>query len=315
MLLFGETLECGKIPPRKRAKKLGTVDIGVVETTPVLWNGRLLRFEYFRPHRHQYMESPERSVGCYRFVDMESGYIYPDFAFHHAYGCCYAENGRMYVYGAHGDGGENLLDGFVSEDLVHWEPITTIAFPSDIGVFNTSVCKGPDGYIMAIEIGGANPAVGVGFTIVFAKSRNLADWELLPFEEAIYDTTRYTACPVIRYHDGYYYMIYLESAPCHRWLPYIVRSRDLHTFELGLTCPVMYPDDADKKVLCPDRFTAEQLDYIAMSPDCNNSDFDLCEWQGKTIILYSWGNQLGKEFLAMAEYDGSEKEFLQSFFA
>ena len=35
---------------------------------------------------------------------------------------------------------------------------------------------------------------------------------------------------------------------------------------------------------------------------------------GKTLITYSWGNQYGKEFLALAEYDGSSEEFLKSFF-
>jgi hypothetical protein len=30
--------------------------------------------------------------------------------------------------------------------------------------------------------------------------------------------------------------------------------------------------------------------------------------------MYSWGNQYGKEFLAMAEYDGSLQELLQSHF-
>ena len=36
--------------------------------------------------------------------------------------------------------------------------------------------------------------------------------------------------------------------------------------------------------------------------------------KGKTVIMYSWGNQHGKEFLAMAEYDGSLQELLESFF-
>ena len=35
----------------------------------------------------------------------------------------------------------------------------------------------------------------------------------------------------------------------------------------------------------------------------------MCYYGGKTVITYSWGNQLGKEFLALAEYDGTEEEF------
>ena len=109
-------------------------------------------------------------------------------------------------------------------------------------------------------------------------------------------------------------MIYLESAPCHRWLPYIVRSRDLRTFELGITNPITAADDLDKQIYRPEFFSAEQLDYIEHAVNCNNSDFDLCDHNGKTVITYSWGNQLGKEFLALAEYDGTEEEFLKSFF-
>ena len=39
-------LETASMPTRKRLKKLGTVKINAVETTPVVWNGRLLRFEW-----------------------------------------------------------------------------------------------------------------------------------------------------------------------------------------------------------------------------------------------------------------------------
>jgi hypothetical protein len=167
---------------------------------------------------------------------------------------------------------------------------------------------------MAIEIGGKHPAVGRQFTCVFAESHDLIHWTMLDMMEHSYSRDRYTACPCIRYADGFYYMIYLEGAPCHRWIPYIVRSRDLKEFELGVTNPIMWPDDADKQVICPERFTAEELDYIEHAVDCNNSDLDLCDYRGKTLITYSWGNQYGKEFLALAEYEGSSEEFLKSFF-
>jgi alpha-L-fucosidase len=167
---------------------------------------------------------------------------------------------------------------------------------------------------MTIEIGGPSDICGIPFTIVFAKSQNLTDWEMLPPETYSYTKDRYSACPVIRYADGFYFIIYLESLPCHRWVPYIVRTQDFLEFELGLRNPVMFFDDNDKKVQHPDKFSQEELEYINGAIDCNNSDIDLCEFNGKTVILYSWGNQYGKEFLAEAEYDGSMEEFLKSFF-
>ncbi len=48
--------------------------------------------------------------------------------------------------------------------------------------------------------------------------------------------------------------------------------------------------------------------------DLNNSDMDLCEFRGKTIITYSWGNQQGTEFLGEAVYDGTLASFLKGFF-
>jgi hypothetical protein len=85
-------------------------------------------------------------------------------------------------------------------------------------------------------------------------------------------------------------------------------------FEVGVVNPVMWPDDDDKIVINPEHYTIEELDYLEHAVDTNNSDVDLCEYNGKTVIIYSWGNQLGKEFLAVAEYDGSMEEFLKSFF-
>ena len=46
----------------------------------------------------------------------------------------------------------------------------------------------------------------------------------------------------------------------------------------------------------------------------NNSDVDYCEFSGKTIITYSWGNQQGTEFLAEGAYDGPVADFLKAFF-
>ena len=315
MLLDYKTpLTQARIGQRKRLKKLGTIKTNTVESTPVVWEGKLLRFEWVRTAQWGGAGGVERDVGYYHFVDMENEEPLYAFAKDHSFGCCYAEEGRMYVHGVRGGGGGNVLDTFVSSDLEHWETSVALTFPSDIHLYNTSVCKGDGRYIMAIEIGGPHPAVGKGFTCVFAESTDLVHWSMLDMMEYSYSRDRYTACPCIRYVDGYYYMIYLEGAPCHRWIPYIVRTRDLKEFELGVTNPIMWPDDLDKQVICPERFTAEELDYLENAVDCNNSDFDLCDYNGETVIMYSWGNQYGKEFLAVAVYEGSSKEYLKSFF-
>lgn len=284
---FEAVLQQAKMPIRKKMKKLGTVKINVVESTPIVWEGRLLRFEWVRPSRWGVAGGIDREVGYYHFVDMETEEPVCEFALDHSFGCCYAENGKMYVYGVRGSGGGTVLDCFVSENLKDWECHEILSFPDDIRLYNTSACKGDGKYMLAIEIGGENPAVGVPFTCVFAQSTDLMHWEMLDMLEYSYSRDRYTACPCIRYTDGFYYMIYLESAPCHRWIPYIVRTRDFKDFELGLTNPVMWPDDDDKIVIHPERFTAEEIDYIQTAINCNDSDFDMCEYNGKTVITYS----------------------------
>ena len=77
--------------------------------------------------------------------------------------------------------------------------------------------------------------------------------------------------------------------------------------------PVLAFSDEDKRVANP-KLTAEQKQAVAQARNINNSDVDLCEYRGKTIIYYSWGNQQGKEFLAEAVYDGALADFLRGFF-
>ena len=311
---YRNRLRNGCIPQRKTLKKLGTVKISVVETTPVVWKGRLLRFEWTRNHAWGAAGGVTREVGCYRLVDMSNEQPLCEFADDHAFGCCYCDGEKMYAHGVRGPGGGNVIDTFVSDDLKSWQQSEAIVLPENIKIFNTSVCKADEKYVMAIEIGGDDPIVGKGFTCVFAESRDLINWTMMDTMECSYSRDRYTACPCIRYYDGYYYIICLESLPFHRWLPYIARSRDLKIYELGDINPIMFFDNDDKNVIHPERFTAEELDYIENAIDCNHSDVDRCNYGGKTVLTYSWGNQLGKEFLALAEYEGTEEEFLRSFF-
>ena len=199
------------MPARKTLQKKGTIAVAVVEATPVVWKGELLRFEWLRNTEWGSYKPAQRSVGCYHFVNMETNEPTAEFAFDHAFGCCYEENDIMYTHGVRGPGGGNVLDVFWSSDLESWQEKEILRLPEDVMVFNTSVCKGPDGYIMAIEIGGKHPWVGVGFTCIFAKSDDLIHWTLLDPKESSYSRDRYTACPVIRWHDGYYYMIYASG--------------------------------------------------------------------------------------------------------
>jgi alpha-L-fucosidase len=286
--------------------KLGTLDLDMVEMTPVVFRDWLYRFEYVRKDYH----ANKTGDSYFRFIDVETGKETPAFAKGYDLGCAYAEGGTMWAFGVDDWDGENIAV-FRSTDLEHWEQRPALKLPG-WGLFNTSVCKADDRYVMAIEVGKPPEVVGVPFTMRFAESRNLLDWKLLP-EACVYTKERYSACPALRFLDGWFYMLYLEARPGPNYETHIVRSKDLIRWEPSPFNPVLKASPEDKLIASP-KLNADQRAKIARAVDLNNSDVDLCEFRGKTIITYSWGNQQGAEFLAQAAYDGSLASFLKGFF-
>ena len=287
-------------------KKMGTIDVDMVETTPVVWQGRLYRFEYVRA---KYWAN-DTGDSYFRFVDVETGRATPAFAKGYHLGSAYVEGDRMYVFGVDIWDGERI-QVFWSEDLEKWSSEPALELPG-WGIFNTSVCKGPNRYLMAFEIGKPPEETGARFTVRFAESRDLLDWRLTP-AECVYSKDRYTACPWIHLLDGQYYMIYLEARPGPSWEPHIVRTKDLVYWESSPFNPVMQFSDEDKAIANP-KLTAEQRERIANALNRNNSDVDLCEFDGKVHIYYSWGNQVGTEHLGYAVYEGTLESFVRGFF-
>jgi hypothetical protein len=108
-------------------------------------------------------------------------------------------------------------------------------------------------------------------------------------------------------------MLYLEARPGPTYETFIVRSKDLKRWESSRLNPVLAFSDEDKRIANP-KLTAEQRKAIAQAKNLNNSDVDLCEFKGRTVIYYSWGNQQGKEFLAEAVCEGTLASFLRSYF-
>jgi alpha-L-fucosidase len=291
---------------RPEIRKLGTLDLNMVEATPVAFKDRLYRFEYVRKDYH----ANKTGDSYFRLIDVETGKATPAFAHGYDLGCAYAEGGTMWVFGVDNWDGENIAV-FRSTDLEHWERRPALRLPG-WGLFNTSVCKAGERYIMAIEVGKPPEVVGVPFTNRFAESKDLLHWRLLP-EECVFTKERYSACPTIRFLDGRFYMTYLEARPGPSYETHIVRSRDLIRWESSPLNPVLVASERDKLIANP-KLTDEQRRKVAGAVDRNNSDMDFCEFRGKTTITYSWGNQQGTEFLAGAVYDGSLAGFLRGFF-
>ena len=161
------------------------------------------------------------------------------------------------------------------------------------------------------EVGKPVKEAGKPYTGRFATSTDLKNWEILP-SEYNYAMDRYTAPHCLRYLDGYYYDFYLEEN--HGYETRVVRSKDLKNWEPSPLNPVLKLSAKDKQIASrnlPDSL----IQKIANAENCNNSDIDFCEFKGKLVINYSWGNQRGKEFLAEAVYQGTQEQFLRGWFA
>ena len=302
-LLLGSTLNAAERPT---IKKVGAIDCGLVEATPLVVKDRLYRFEYVRKDY-----SGNATGGPYfRLVDVATGKATPAFAKGYHLGCAYAEGDFVYAFGVK-KWGQSEIAMFKSRDLQSWEEHQAISLPG-WQLFNSSVCKAGERYIMAIEVGAPPEIAGTPFTMRFAESKDLASWKLLP-EQCVFSKDRYTACGTIRYLGDHFYMIYLEARPGPEYESYIVRSKDLVSWESSRFNPVLAASADDKQIANP-QLTKEQRELIAGAVNINNSDVDLCEFAGKTHITYSWGNQQGTEFLAKAIYEGSLESLLEGFF-
>jgi hypothetical protein len=290
-------------------KKLGTIDCDLVETTPIVFKGKLYRFEYVR-ERYKLNQSGKSH---FRFIDHQSGEATAPFARGYHLGSAYAENDSVYVTAVDIWNGEHI-EIFVSADLINWHSRPVLNLPG-YGIFNTSLCKADGQYVLMYELGKPVEEVGERFTARFATSADLQHWTVTD-RNCVFLKERYSAPHCLRYLDGYFYVFYVEELKgdsLNHYETYVVRSRDLVDWQYSPLNPVMRASADDKKIANPD-LTDEQRARIAAAVNINNSDMDFCEFKGRVIINYSWGDQHGTEFLAGAVYEGNLAQFLKGWF-
>ena len=295
--------------------KLGVVsDAG--EMTPVVYKGRLCLI--------QTLHKDGRSFAA--LTDCEDQKIVSEFGDGYEFFSGYIENDVLYGFGTYRGEKDNKDDHiamFKSTDGLTWEKTILFERPQ-FRLWNTSVCKGPDGYRMAIEVSMAclkgdcllNPytePVGIPFTMFFLASEDLVNWTWLP-DECCYAKERYSACPALRFANGYYYMIYLEALPLVRYEPYIVRTKDFLTWEVGYHNPVLWVSREDRMPKPGQVFDDKTLVKLRHYMNINDCDVDLCEYKGNTHIFYMTGDQLSCGFTCEALYEGGLNEFLEAFF-
>jgi lysophospholipase L1-like esterase len=303
-LLNGEPVSRTPIDENRRPliRKVGTVDLDLVETTPVVLSNRLWRFEWVR---EGYWDN-KRKTNYFRFRDPKTGEITEAFADGHEFGSALINDNTVYVTGTSGRGEINI---FASRDLKTWEKWNAI--PSGkYGIFNTSLCKAANEFVLMFEIDKPAAEAGVPFTARFARSKDLRSWTMTS-PECNYAKDRYSAPHALRWLDGWFYNFYLEAHDGYEMR--VVRSRDLVKWEPSKLNPVLKASTEDKRIANPKMPDAHRT-RVANSINLNNSDIDFCEFEGQLRMTYSWGNQQGIEHLAEAIYGGTEAEFLRGWF-
>ncbi len=203
-------------------------------------------------------------------------------------------NGRCYVFGTSDWASPgNSISMISSEDLINWTSKTTIfTADSSIKLFNTSVTYNPttEEFVLAYEY--ATPGE-VPFSERFLFSSDLDTWSM---SGTALNPDEYSACPCIRYFEGYYYIFWLESAPGY-WRKRVSRTVNFTEFEKS---PLIV------------------LDPKYLETDINTSDMDMIDRGDHLVISYAVGNQMsgptGYANIRLIRYEGSMAEFTDALF-
>ncbi len=309
--------------PFKRAikkpviRKLGTISCSRCEVTPVVFHDKLYRFEYLHSARLLL------DASYFQFVDVYSNTVTKPFAFNHHLGCAYTDGAYMYAVGVEERFGEEEPWGghkvrvFRSADLEKWEEFTALCLP-DWGFWNTSVCRKDGIYTIALEIDKPyEECRGDKYAVRFAQSTDMIHWGMTP-SECVFMRENLPVGAQSLYtvpDDPHYYILHIEHLPGRFYSTCIARSTDLINWEHSPVNPFMTYNEYEDKKLAHPFFTPEERELIDAAPDTNLSDVEICEFQGRTIIYYNWGDQWDAPiFLGEAVFEGTMKELLQGFF-
>jgi alpha-L-fucosidase len=263
--------------------KTGAVYAEVCEGTPIVWQGRLLLLLNFRPGEQ------EGKPAAAHYLELRNGAdnrLLSRFGDGYSLASAFAWQGTLRVYAARLENrGWHDVTEFQTRDLVHWsQPRVVITENPNEQLFNQSVCRAGDRFVMAYE---SNDPRWPAFTIKFAESPDLVTWKTIP--DRVFGTDRYTACPWLTYLDGCYYMLYLEHREPGWWFETcMVRSKDLVHWEPSPCNPIISPGPGE---------------------DCNTSDPDVTEFEGRVLLYYSYGDQRTWSKLTRAEFPGSLRDF------
>lgn len=264
------------------------------EASPIVYRGEPL---LLRCHRPAIPGDQLQTSDLYlTMVNLKTGaQAAPPFAYGYSMGCAMVVGNEVNVFaGKLINGSGSDIYRFTSTDLVHWsDPALVVARSGSELLWNSSVTRDPNGYLMAYE---SNQPVG--FCFKFARSTDLVNWTKIDVPAfAGPNGNEYSACPDIAYAGGCYYVSYLAQSTVpgsqNGYVTEIARSKDLATWEYSDKSPMLTP------------IAGEGI---------NNSDVDLFEYNNKTYLFYCSGDQQSWGNIQLAVYDGSPGQLLSSYF-
>ena len=278
--MFAQIAPPAQTPPDNGLQDIALVQKDMCEMSPFVWGGKLMHLAAVRPG-----SGGTADEYWLELRDAETNAPVAKFAEGYGLASPFVDGDTFHAVASRfADANWNDVTLFSSKNLETWEQRVIVTQENE-HLFNSSLCKGPDGYVLAYE---SNTPDYPAFTTKFAASKDLQTWDKLP--EATFGTNRYTACPEIHYSNGYYYVLYLENrAPRHYFETYVTRSKDLKTWELSSANPVLSPQGLDEGI--------------------NASDPALIEFDGKTHVYYSVGDQLTWMNVKSGVFSGTADEF------
>lgn len=275
-----------------------------MENTPVVFNGRPLLVDNHRPGGFE-----AKGEDAYLFIiDLITGQEVACLGKGHTFVSGFVDGDELNVFGTEFVSYGNKIEmggirRFSTTDLKTWKQETVISPNEGEQIYNSSVCRDDQGYLMAYD-----SCADTTWAFRFARSKDLSHWQKIP-ELHFFDAKERTVCgnPTIRYFAPYYYVIYgvhrFRGGPAARYeyqmdstayITFIARSKDLEIWELS---PTKYP----------------MLDPVP-GEGINNTDADLFECEGNTYIYYATGDQATWGTIRVAMYSGPMKELLESYF-
>lgn len=279
-------------------KRQGIIKPEVVESTPIVFR----QDKYIIVFQRRKSQARGESVAVLSFED---GSTIQNFRWRFGLGCALVEHKTIHVFGSsewdrtnHIEKARLVYDSD-NESFTLQDSLPIWHASSDQSIYNSSVCTHPGGYVLAYEV--REPST-VNFSVRFLKSKDLIKWETIG---SIFHPDIYAACPTIRYHEGWFYILYLRHEFVHKrrmgYVMSIARTQDFVNFHDFL---------GNGKY---NRFTQVLSPFGSDIEGINNSDVDLVEHNGITYFIYADGDQKTWANLRIAVYLGKLSEFFAEY--